>query len=85
MTQIILLNIKIMIQIWKKLKKDFLGFIKLKMNRKPIITSIKTYYLTFSEKKLFKKEKPWGIILFKRNIKSFNQVKIINKRYKNDF
>ena len=49
------------------------------MNRKPIITSIKTYYLTKSEKKLFKKEKPWGIILFKRNIKSFNQVKLLTK------
>ena len=49
------------------------------MNRKPIITSIKTYYLTFSEKMLFKKEKPWGIILFKRNIKSFKQVKNLVK------
>ncbi len=49
------------------------------MNRKPIIASIKTYYLTKSEKKLFKKEKPWGIILFKRNIKSFNQVKSLTK------
>ena len=47
------------------------------MNRKPIITSIQTYYLTKSEKKLFKKEKPWGIILFKRNIKSFHQVKLL--------
>ena len=49
------------------------------MNRKPIITSIKTYYLTFSEKMLFKKEKPWGIILFKRNIRSFKQVKNLTK------
>ena len=47
------------------------------MNRKPIITSIQTYNLTKSEKKLFKKEKPWGIILFKRNIKSFHQVKLL--------
>ena len=47
------------------------------MNRKPIITSIQTYYLTKLEKKLFKKEKPWGIILFKRNIKSFQQVKLL--------
>ena len=45
------------------------------MNRKPIITSIKTYYLTKNEKKLFKKEKPWGIILFKRNLKSKKQMK----------
>ena len=47
------------------------------MNRKPIITSIQTYYLTKAEKKLFKNEKPWGIILFKRNIKSFQQVKLL--------
>ena len=50
------------------------------MNRKPIITSIQTYFLTASEKKLFKKHKPWGIILFKRNVKSFKQVKKLTKQ-----
>jgi len=45
------------------------------MNRKPAIISVKGYKLTAKEKKLIKHEKPWGIILFRRNIKSFDQVK----------
>ncbi len=45
------------------------------MNRKPAIISIKNYKLSTKEKKLIKKEKPWGIILFSRNIKSFDQLK----------
>ena len=55
------------------------------MNRKPIITSIKTSYLTSSEKMLFKKVKPWGIILFKRNIRSFKQVKSLTKEIRTIF
>tara|TARA_B100001175_G_scaffold22435_1_gene16812 strand:- start:53 stop:1000 length:948 start_codon:yes stop_codon:yes gene_type:complete len=55
------------------------------MNRKPIITSIKTYHLTAAEKKLFIKEKPWGIILFKRNIKSFQQVKLLTNEIRKRF
>ena len=45
------------------------------MKRKAIITSIKGYNLTSDEKKLFKENKPWGLILFRRNIKSIKQVK----------
>ena len=45
------------------------------MNRKPAIISIKGYNLTKKEKKLIKQEKPWGIILFKRNIKNTKQLK----------
>ena len=45
------------------------------MNRKAIIFGIKGYKLTDKEKKLFKKVKPWGIILFSRNIKNINQLK----------
>jgi len=50
------------------------------MNRKAVIFGIKGYYLTNNEKQLFKKEKPWGIILFSRNIKNLPQLKdlIIN-------
>ena len=50
------------------------------MKKKAIIISVKGPKLTKREKLLFLKEKPWGLILFKRNIKSFNQVKklIIN-------
>ena len=50
-------------------------FTKIKMKRKALIISIKGIKLTSKEKLLISKEKPWGLILFKRNIKSFNQVK----------
>ena len=40
------------------------------MRKKAIIISIKSTELNKNEQKLLKKEKPWGIILFKRNIKS---------------
>ncbi len=49
------------------------------MNRKAIIISIGGFNLTLSEKKLIKKYQPWGIILFKRNIKTFNQTKNLIK------
>jgi len=45
------------------------------MNRKAIIISLKGTSLTREEKYLIFKEKPWGIILFKRNIKNINQLK----------
>ena len=44
------------------------------MNRKAIIISISGLKLTKDEKDLIKKEKPWGVILFKRNIKSLKQI-----------
>ena len=36
---------------------------------------MRSFTISPQEKKLLSKEKPWGIILFKRNIKSLNQVK----------
>ena len=45
------------------------------MKKKAIIISLSGFYLTKKEKKLFKYYLPWGIILFKRNIKDFNQLK----------
>ena len=45
------------------------------MKKKAIIVSIKGPKLSIKEKMLFSKEKPWGLILFKRNILSINQVK----------
>ena len=45
--------------------------------RKAFITGIKSLKLTTSEVKFLKKEKPWGIILFSRNIKSINQTKLL--------
>ena len=52
------------------------------MRRKSIIISISGYTLKKKEKELIKKEKPWGLILFKRNVKSLKQTKklIINIR-----
>ena len=45
------------------------------MKLKALVVSIKGTSLSKSEKILLSKEKPWGVILFKRNIKSYNQVK----------
>ena len=45
------------------------------MKKKAIIISIKGIKLSSKEKILLSKEKPWGLILFKRNIKSFTQIK----------
>jgi len=44
------------------------------MKKKAIIISIKGYKLSDKERLLLSKEKPWGIILFKRNIISFYQL-----------
>ena len=50
------------------------------MNRKAAIISIRGTKLTASEIKLLKKEKPWGIILFKRNIITFKQTKNLTQK-----
>ena len=50
------------------------------MKRKSIITSINSYRLTKDEESLIKNKKPWGIILFKRNIKNINQLKDLTSR-----
>ena len=47
------------------------------MNRIAVIFGVKGYKLTNKEKQLFKKTKPWGIILFSRNIKNLSQLKIL--------
>ncbi len=44
------------------------------MKKKAIIVSIKGTNLSNKEKTLLSNENPWGLILFKRNIKSFNQI-----------
>tara|TARA_B100000029_G_scaffold497126_1_gene564338 strand:+ start:610 stop:1557 length:948 start_codon:yes stop_codon:yes gene_type:complete len=45
------------------------------MNRKAIIFGIKGTKLTNEESKLIQLEKPWGIILFDRNINNISQLK----------
>ena len=52
------------------------------MKRKALIISIKSTVLSKKEKILLSKEKPWGIILFKRNLKSFNQIKNLTSKIK---
>ena len=43
------------------------------MKKKAIIISVKGLKLTGKEKKIFKTYSPWGVILFKRNIKTIKQ------------
>ena len=50
------------------------------MKKKAIIVSIKGINLSNKEKALLSNEKPWGLILFKRNIKSFNQIINLTKK-----
>ncbi len=45
------------------------------MNKRAIIISLAGYKLSKSEIRLFKRYLPWGVILFRRNIKDFNQLK----------
>ena len=44
-------------------------------NRRRFIIGLKSYSLSLNEKKFLKKYKPWGVILFSRNIKSISQTK----------
>ena len=52
------------------------------MKRKALIISIKGTILSIKEKRLLSNEKPWGIILFKRNLKSFHQIKNLISKIK---
>ena len=45
------------------------------INRKSFITGIKSTKLSLKEKKFLEKYKPWGLILFSRNIKNISQAK----------
>ena len=55
------------------------------MNRKAVIFGIQKHRLTIDEKHLFRKAKPWGIILFTRNIRNIQQVKNLVDDIKNFF
>jgi len=54
-------------------------------NRRSFITGIKSTTLSIVEKKFLRQYKPWGIILFSRNIKSLNQVKELTDQIKKIF
>ena len=45
------------------------------MVKKAIIISLSGYKLTKTELNIFKKYLPWGVILFRRNIRDFTQLK----------
>ena len=60
-----------------------MGFIKKIMKRKALIISLKGTKLSKKEKILLSKEKPWGVILFKRNLKSTNQIKKLTTEIRN--
>jgi len=54
-------------------------------NRRSFITGIKSTTLSLKEKVFLKKYKPWGIILFSRNIKSMSQTKKLTDEIKKIF
>ena len=53
--------------------------------RKSFICGIKSTSLSQNEYRFIKKNKPWGVILFQRNIKNINQVVSLTKSIKNIF
>jgi beta-N-acetylhexosaminidase len=55
------------------------------LNKKAVIFGIKGLELTKNEIKLFKKIKPWGIILFSRNIKNIGQLKKLTNNIRKIF
>ena len=52
------------------------------MKRKALIISLSSTKLSIKEEILLSKEKPWGVILFKRNLKTFKQIKTLTSRIK---
>ena len=54
-------------------------------NRRSFITGIKSTTLSVKEKKFLKQYKPWGVILFSRNIKSLKQAKKLTDQIKKIF
>ena len=54
-------------------------------NRKAFIVGIKSIQLNKDEKKFLKRYKPWGVILFTRNIKSLKQTKNLTDSIKKIF
>jgi len=53
------------------------------MKKKALIISLNGTKLSKMEKILLSKEKPWGVILFKRNLKSRKQIKNLTKNIRN--
>ena len=49
------------------------------INRKAFIVGIKSTSLSKKEVIFLKKHKPWGVILFSRNVKGFGEIKKLIK------
>jgi len=54
-------------------------------NRKAFITGISSAYLKKNEIDFLKSKKPWGVILFSRNIINFDQTKILTNQIRSCF
>ena len=54
-------------------------------NRKAFIIGLKSLSLSNKEKFFLKKHKPWGIILFSRNLKNFTQIKNLTNSIRSIF
>ena len=54
-------------------------------NRKSFIVGIRSTILSKKERIFLKKYKPWGVILFSRNLKNFNQIKNLTLSIKSIF
>ena len=54
-------------------------------NRRSFITGIKSTTLSINEKIFLQQYKPWGVILFSRNIKSLKQCKKLTDHIKEIF
>jgi len=54
-------------------------------NRRSFITGLKSTKISSKENNFLRKYKPWGIILFSRNIKSLHQVKEMTEQIKKIF
>ena len=55
------------------------------INRRSFITGIKSTKLSILEIKFLNKYKPWGVILFSRNLNSINQIKNLTNHIKKIF
>ena len=53
--------------------------------RRAFIVGIKSYKLTNKEISFLRKYRPWGIILFTRNIKSIEQTRLLTEKIKSIF
>ncbi len=69
----------------KKKSIDFGNYYNLIKNRRAFVCGLKGLNITNKEFNFLKKYRPWGIILFSRNIKNLKQVQKLTKKIKSIF